>query len=291
MRRCAFAFFFILGLTLIGVAPGVSKEKEKAKEKPPGAFTIEYHGQSMYIITTTKGKRIAFDPHAIPQYERFNQPKLSADIVCISHNHNDHTQVGVFEKNKDMKVLRGLKKSVDPKNPNKQTDWEFHKVTIDDIKIRNVAVYHDDSEGFVRGKNSVFIVEVDGWRICHLGDLGHKLTADQLKAINKDGPIDVLMVPVGGIYTLNGAEAKAVVKQIKPKEYVFPMHYGTEEFDDLLTSEEFFDGQNKRFVAIMDENVIKLNRDGSRPRPLVVQLHYWPKEEKKVERKDKDKKK
>jgi L-ascorbate metabolism protein UlaG (beta-lactamase superfamily) len=71
-----------------------------------------------------------------------------------------------------------------------------------------VPSYHDAAEGLTRGKNTIFIVEMDGWRFCHLGDLGHDLTPAQLKKI---GEVDVLMVPVGGIYTLNGSEAKRVV--------------------------------------------------------------------------------
>lgn len=272
MRRCAVACLFVLALTLISVAPGVSKEK------PAGPFTIEYHGQSMYVITTTKGKRICFDPHYIDAYRR-DVPALKADIVCISHNHNDHTRVDILEQNKEMKVLRGLK------NMSLKSDWATINETIGDVKIRTVGVYHDDTEGLVRGKNAVFIIEVDGWRICHLGDLGHMLNEKKLKEINKGGPIDVLMVPVGGIYTLNGAEAKKVVEQIKPKEYIFPMHYGTKEFEDILPIDEFLDGHDKRNVAISDDNVVRLNRDASRPRPLIVQLHYWPKEEKKVEKK------
>jgi L-ascorbate metabolism protein UlaG (beta-lactamase superfamily) len=292
MRRCAIvllllpAFFFSVDGLGLGKEKEKEKEKVKEKEKLPGGFTIEYHAQSMYIITTTKGKRIAFDPHDIPAYKRYDEKELTADIVCISHNHNDHIQVGRFKKNKDMKILYGLKESPNTKN---KTDWVGINQTIGDIKVRNVGAYHDDSEGLLRGKNSVFIVEVDGWRICHLGDLGHQLTERQLKEINKDGAIDVLMIPVGGIYTLNGDEARKVVKQIKPKEYVFPMHYGTDVFDDILTSDEFFDGLDKNHVAISDDNVVRLNRDGSRPRPLFVQLNYCPKEEKKVEKKDKKK--
>lgn len=272
MRRFAFALLFVLALSLVGVEPGISKEK------PAGPVTIEYHGQSMYIITTTKGKRIAFDPHYILAYQR-EMPQLKADIVCVSHNHTDHTRVEIFAKNKDMKILRGLK------TLSLKSDWDDIEQTIDDIKIRTVGVHHDNSEGLVRGKNAVFIVEVDGWRIAHLGDLGHLLTKEQLKAINRTGPIDVLMIPVGGIYTINGDEAKKVVQQIKPKEYIFPMHYGTDVFDDILPVTEFLDGQDKNKVAVTDDNVIRLNRDDARPRPFIVQLHYWPKEEKKVEKK------
>ena len=265
MRRWAIAILIVLGLCGLGVSTG------STGEKPGAPITIEYHGQSFYIVTTSKGKRIAFDPHYIEVYQRREEaPK--ADIICISHNHNDHTRIEVIENYKKAKVLRGLK------TPSLKSDWSVIDETIDDIKFKTVGVYHDDQEGFQRGKNAVFVVEVDGWRIAHLGDLGHLLTPSQLKRI---GPVDVVMIPVGGIYTLNGSDAKKVVEQLKPKEYIFPMHYGTKIFDDILPVDEFLDGQPKDKVAISDDNVIKLNREGSRPRPLIVQLHYWPKEEKK----------
>ena len=191
------------------------------------------------------------------------------------------------------KVLRGLK------GTDLKATWALIDETIDkDIKIKSVGVYHDDQEGIIRGKNTIFIVEVDGWRIAHLGDLGHILTPPQLKRI---GQVDVVMVPVGGIYTLNGSEANKVVEQLKPKEYIFPMHYGTSIFEDILTADEFIDireRQDKNKVVRLSEsekdpakreNIIALNRDGSRPRPLVVQLHYWEKTEKE-EKKEKKKK-
>jgi L-ascorbate metabolism protein UlaG (beta-lactamase superfamily) len=257
--------------TLIGLSLTFSVVPSAAGGDKPGApITIEYHGQSFYIITTSKGKRIAFDPHLIPEYGRVEG--LKADIICISHNHNDHTRVDALENNKAAKILRGLKTA------SLKSDWNIVEETVGDIKVRTVGVYHDDQEGLTRGKVGVFIVEVDGWKIAHLGDLGHLLTPAQLKRI---GPVDVLMIPVGGIYTLNGSEARKVVDQIKPKEYVFPMHYGTKVFDATLPPDEFFDLLEKRRLAISDDNVLKLNRDEQRPRPLFVQLHYWPKEEKK----------
>jgi L-ascorbate metabolism protein UlaG (beta-lactamase superfamily) len=277
MRRWAIAFEFLLGLAWFGVSAG------SGNDKPAGPVTIEYHGQSCYIITTSKGKRIAFDPHAIPAYYPTGRIELKkADIICITHNHTDHIRTEIFEKTKGQKILSGLK------TPNLRADWSVIDETIDDIKIKTVGTYHDTREGFERGKNAVFIIEVDGWRIVHLGDLGHLLTPAQLKRI---GPVDVLMIPVGGIYTLNGAEAKKVVKQIKPKEYIFPMHYGTKVFEDILPIDEFLEDQDKREVAISDDNVITLNRDPSRPRPLIVQLHYWPKDEKKDDKKEEKKKK
>ena len=176
------------------------------------------------------------------------RPKVArVDVVCISHNHNDHTRVEVFESLKDTKIIRGLKSA------SIKADWASVDETIKDVKIRTVGVYHDDNEGLERGKNSVFIIEVDGWKIAHLGDLGHLLTPSQLKRI---GPVDVIMIPVGGIYTLNGSEAKKVVEQLKPKEYIFPMHYGTKEFNATLPVDEFLEDVEKRRIAVSDENKV-----------------------------------
>lgn len=256
MRR-AFALLLALGLASSFAYP-------QEKDAP---IDIEYHGQSFFILTTSKGTRIAFDPHTIPAYERrFVLPKV--DVICISHNHNDHTRTVAFEDFEKTKVLRGLK------SESIKADWAVVNETIKDAKIRNVGVYHDDQEGLMRGKNSVFIVEVDGWKVAHLGDLGHYLTPAQLKRI---GPVDVIMIPVGGIYTLNGSEARKVVEQLKPKEYIFPMHFGTKFFEDILTPDEFYDGVEKRRVAVSDDNVLKLNRSADRPRPLIVQLNHEPK--------------
>ncbi len=277
MRRWAIASLIVLGLAL-SFSTGTTGEKEK----PEAPITISYHGQSFFILTTSKGKRIAFDPHFIKQYGKTDdertEPGLKADIALISHNHNDHVQVQVLENftekgDKGVRVIRGLQ------GTGLKATWAVVNETIDDITIRNVPVYHDDSEGLIRGKNSIFIVEVDGWRVAHLGDLGHLLSPATVKRIGK---VDVLMIPCGGIYTLNGAEAKKVMEQLKPKEYVFPMHYGTKEFDPILSVDEFLDGQEKRQVAISDHNVLKLNKDAQRPRPLTVVLNIWPKEVKKA---------
>src|SRR5437660_12815696 len=96
-------------------------------------------------------------------------------------------------------------------------------------------------QGMSRGKNTIFILEVDGLKIVFLGDLGHLLSEDQVKQI---GPGDVLMVPIGGVYTLNGTRAKEVVAQLQPKRYVLPMHYRTRVFRDLPPPDDFLDGQN-----------------------------------------------
>ena len=278
MKRFLLALL-MMGLLLTGVAPGQdkdkekdkSKEKEKEKEKDTDKVVISWHGQSFFQIRTPKGTRIILDPHDIPGYGRIIG--LKTDLVLMSHNHTDHTQLVVIEniKDKDIKVIPGwLQKG------QKKTDWNKIDLTYKDVKIRTVGVYHDTMEGFQYGKNTVFILEIDGWRIAHLGDLGHLLTAEQVAEIKKNGPIDVLMIPVGGIYSLNGREAKKVVKQLEPREYIVPMHYGTVVFDDLLPVTEFLEGQPKESVVRPKTNRLVLDRKDQRARPQITVLHWWP---------------
>ena len=100
-----------------------------------------------------------------------------------------------------------------------------------DVSIRSVGVYHDEEMGKKRGLNAIFVFEVDGLRLAHLGDLGHLLDDKQLADV---GPIDVALVPVGGFYTIDAAQATKVIDQLKPRLIVIPMHYKT----DVLTIKE-----------------------------------------------------
>lgn len=232
-----------------------------------GMPTVTWHGQSFFTIRASDGSVIAFDPHLIPA---FGRPEgIKPDVVLLSHLHSDHTNLLALDnvKEKSLRIISGLTGS------GRNTNWADVDVKIKDAHIRSIPSYHDDAQGMNRGKNSIFLVDVDGWRFCHLGDLGHQLTPAQLKRI---GEVDVLMVPVGGIYTLNGSEAKRVVEQIKPREYIFPMHFGTKEYDEVLPIDEFLDEQDKTKVAVSDTNAVTLNKDAQRPRPLIVQLSPTP---------------
>src|SRR6516165_11708401 len=125
MRRWTIVILFLVGSGWMCASTGTTGEK------PWEPITIEYHGQSFYIITTSKGKRIAFDPHAIPAYYPTGRIELKkSDIICISHNHTDHTRTEVIEKTKDQKIMRGLK------TLSLKSDWAVVNETIGDIKIR-----------------------------------------------------------------------------------------------------------------------------------------------------------
>ena len=264
MLRRLIASLIFLSILVIGAGNAFSGDDAW---KP---IKVRYYGNSFFVIESNKGVRICFDPHMITEYGR-PPDDLKADVVLISHNHVDHTRVDALanwndkDDAKKPKIIRGLK------GTGLRADWAAVDEKIGGVKIRSVGLYHDDMEGLRSGKVSAFIVEMDGWRICHLGDLGHMLSPAQLKAI---GEVDVLMIPVGGIYTINGSEAKKVMAQIKPKQYVFPMHYGTKFFDDLLPVNEFLEGQKKERVAESDDNQLTLNRDPARPRPLTVVFTY-----------------
>src|SRR5262245_55494563 len=209
-----------------------------------GEIKIAWYGQSMFQIVTPKGTKIVLDPHNIEQYRI---TPIKADLVLMSHQHNDHNQIeGVIEnhKDKDFKSFNAIKKT----GPNNMsTDWDLIDEKLSDVHFYSVATYHDNDKGLTRGKNGVWVMEIDGLRIAHLGDLGHKLTKEQLKKLGK---IDVLMIPVGGVYTLNGLAAMEVVQQINPTRFVLPMHYGTRVFDDLLTEKTFVDEAKDNDYAI-----------------------------------------
>jgi L-ascorbate metabolism protein UlaG (beta-lactamase superfamily) len=126
--------------------------------------------------------------------------------------------------------------------------------------------------GMVRGRNAIFVIEVDGIRIAHLGDLGHLLNETQLKKI---GAIDVLMIPVGGIYTLNGQDAKKVMDQVKPRQYVLPMHYNTKVYNDVLSEEEFLEEQkNKKDIKVITTNEMTVDASFKPERPVIALLNF-----------------
>jgi L-ascorbate metabolism protein UlaG (beta-lactamase superfamily) len=234
-------------------------------------MTITWHGQSFFEIKTSAGTRIVLDPHAIEAYGRISGVK--ADLIISSHQHTDHTRVEVVENiddfkpgSKDYKRINGVTgEKVGAQKWNLIKEEKFKDVTIS-----IVGTYHDDVQGIKRGLNSAIILEVDGVRIVHLGDLGHKLTDNDVKRIGK---VDILMIPVGGVYTINGSEAKEVVEQLKPTRFILPMHYGTDVFDDLLPAKEFLEDQKN--VDKRKTNEFSFDPSSKEPKAPSVMLLNW----------------
>lgn len=218
-------FALALAASLLASASGFGQDA-------PPAFKLRWFGLSMFQLETPGGKKIVFDPHAVPE---FGRAIVQADIVVCSHPHSDHTQLDAVENAKAARVFQG----VEPGKKGRPAEWKAVDEKVGPIRVRTVGLYHDAEDGLLRGKNSAFIIEADGVTFCHLGDLGHDLTPAQVKAIGK---VDVLMVPVGGIYTINGGGAKRAVAAIQPARFVLPMHYGVPGYDELVGPDEFLDG-------------------------------------------------
>src|SRR5450432_3945428 len=192
---------------------------------------LTWLGQSAFVLETAAGTRIVMDP--IPKGLGYDLPAgLKADAITISHEHADHNNVALVTNK--ARVLRGL--TADKKG------WTKIDDKVKDITIRSVGVYHDDKRGAERGLNSVFIFESGGLRIAHLGDLGHTLDDDQLSAI---GSIDVVLVPVGGHFTIDARQATRVIDQLHPRLVIVPMHYRTavSTISQLATVDEFLAGK------------------------------------------------
>jgi L-ascorbate metabolism protein UlaG (beta-lactamase superfamily) len=245
---------------LAAVAAGLLIAGTAMATDPSGKVTIRWHGQSFFDIQSSKGTRIVIDPHAIEAYGR---QTVSADLILVSHFHNDHTQIGVVQNQARAKILYGLK------GAGRKIDWNPIDETFRDVHVRAVGVYHDNAEGMERGKNTIFVIDVDGLHLVHLGDLGHLLSDKEIKKI---GPVDVLMIPVGGVYTINGAEAKRVVEQLKPKQYILPMHYGTKVFTDLLSPDEFLEDQKN--VKKYSTNQITVEAGAKVSGPIIALLDW-----------------
>lgn len=256
LRSTVFAVMLTLTIS-VGTEQPIS-----AAENAP-AIHLRWFGQSFFQLVSTKGTRIVFDPHAI---EVFGRPQVEADLAILSHQHNDHTQTGELANPGKFKIIQGLVGS------GRRVDWNKVDETFRDVKVRAVPSYHDQSEGMERGKNTIFVVAVDGLTFCHLGDLGHELTPELVKAI---GPVDVLMIPVGGVYTINGSEAQAVVEQLRPRLYTIPMHCGTLVYEDLLPPTEFLDG--RKDVEQLKGNDLVIPTDPKPQGPMKVVVPVWPK--------------
>lgn len=164
---------------------------------------IYWYGQSMFKI---KGKSATilidpFDPATIG----LKLPKtsdLEADIVLQTHDHPDHNNTAAM-----------------PGEPVKIAGPGEYEVK--GISVIGVGVYHDNVQGAERGKNTIYSMSVDGLNIVHLGDLGHTLSESQVQEI---GSTDILLIPVGGTYTIDANVATEVVAQLEPR-IIIPMHY------------------------------------------------------------------
>jgi len=175
---------------------------------------ISWLGHSCFKI---KGSHATVITDPYPPSLGYSLGKPTARIVTVSHQHSGHSYV------------QGI--GGEPRLVTRPGEYE-----ISGVLIIGIATFHDAEQGKKRGKNTIYLMEVDEILVCHLGDLGHVLTAEQIEEI---GNVDVLLLPVGGVSTINAPMAAEVVRQLEPKAVV-PMHYKTSALSRELEPVERF---------------------------------------------------
>ncbi len=163
---------------------------------------ITWFGQSCFLIETDNNIKILLDP--FDDSIGYTPFKGEADIVTVSHHHFDHDYTDCVTNS--------------PAIIDKPGTYE-----IKNIKIKGLPSFHDNVKGAARGKNTIFLFDIDGTRICHLGDIGYILSSSEIESL---GNIDILMIPVGGNFTIDGKEAAILCKKIN-SSIILPMHYKT----------------------------------------------------------------
>ena len=199
---------------------------------------IKWNGHASFTLTSADGTVLVTDPYDPNGYDGALQYKAvndRADGAVVSHDHADHNYVEGLAGSP--KVIRG-------------TD------NIKDVEIEGIETFHDETEGSERGKNVVFIISIDGIKICFCGDLGHQLSNEQIVAAGK---IDILLVPVGGFFTLDAEGAAELVKNLNPK-IVIPMHYKTSKCGFPISDVEPFLALMKD-VKKPDKSEVEINAD------------------------------
>lgn len=198
---------------------------------------IKYLGHAAFLTTSEEGTKIITDPYSVGGGVNYGKIQETADIVVVSHAHGDHHNVAAVRGNPQ--VVEGA-----------------GSTTIKGIEFKGIASYHDEAQGRQRGENTIFCFAVDEVRICHLGDLGHQLEDYKIAEI---GEVDILLIPVGGLYTVDAKGASQICDKLKPK-VVIPMHYKTAKcVFPIAGVEDFLKGKEK--VRRLDTSEVEFKKE------------------------------
>ena len=190
---------------------------------------IRWIGQACFLITTISGMHILIDPPHPEVGYKITANSIDANMVFVSHEHSDHNFVEAAKGKpvivQPMDAPGSLQGTYE--DPNKDPTGGVR----DEVAYTRVFSYHDNDHGKERGPNTISVIQVDGLRICHMGDIGQlELTPDQVRDI---GHVDVLMIPVGGFFTIDARQALAIIDQLHPR-VIIPMHYLTPALGPFL---------------------------------------------------------
>ncbi len=211
---------------------------------------LTWLGHSSFRLEESTGTTIVTDP--FDPYVGYDMPAVSADIVTVSHGHKDHSNVGAVEGNPTVIRNAGF-------------------CEIGGVHMLAGKSYHDDSKGADRGENLIFKFRMDGVELCHMGDIGEECSVMLVESIM---PVNVLLIPVGGTYTVDAEGAKEYVDRIMP-DVVIPMHYKTKDCDfDIAKLNEFLDLFDDEDIVYIDGNSVEFDRadfDGESTKVYVLE--------------------
>lgn len=196
---------------------------------------IIFLGHASFLLTSDKGVKIITDPYKPGCFGggiKYSPITEDADIVTISHEHDDHNETNIHG---NPTFVRGAGKK-----------------QVKGITITGVDVYHDECSGKERGSNTIFNMVIDDLNVVHLGDLGHNLSSAE---VDKIGNVDILLIPVGGYFTIDSRTAEKVINMLKPK-VVVPMHFKTDKCGFPIASVDDFT-KNKEVNKIDGEFQIR----------------------------------
>lgn len=182
---------------------------------------VRYLGHAAFKLTSDGGTSLVADPYSPGDKFSYIEIKEPADIVTISHEHWDHNYAAGVKGNP--RVIK-----------------DAAPTEVKGIKIKGIPTFHDEAKGRERGKNTIFLYDIDGLKVCHLGDLGHMLSSAQLAEM---GRVDVLFIPVGGVYTIDAAAATRLADMIGASVTI-PMHFKTPKVDlPIAPVDDFLKGK------------------------------------------------
>lgn len=210
---------------------------------------IKWLGHSCFKLVSGQGTSIVLDPYDV-EYTGLSCKKIKADIVSTSHGHSDHNAIHQVE-GYDLVISNS-----------------GHNV-YKDIEIKSIDSFHDPQKGKLRGKNLITVVTIDSLKVCHFGDMGENLTEKQIKEI---GQVDIILIPIGGIYTIDSVQSKAFIDILKPK-ITIPMHYKIENLKfDLGYLDAFLQNFDKSETMILDKSELNITKQNLSDYPNIVVL-------------------
>lgn len=193
---------------------------------------LTWYGHACFKLETAEGS-VVFDPYESGYLPNLKLPGICADAVICSHGHGDHSAAGAV-------TLTGNTPS---------------------FKLTQIPCFHDEVGGRKRGKNLITVVEAEGKKIAHMGDIGHQLNGEQLSLLKG---ADVLMIPVGGVYTVDAKGAKKLIEKIQPK-HIVPMHYraGNAGLQNVAPLDDFLALFGENEVMRLGKSTWEFSEDGA----------------------------